>query len=150
MSPDDFFSMIEPTAKQVCGQYELPWQVCCAQAAIESGWGKYTIGQYNFFGRKATSDDVVNGKAINEPTSEWNGSEYVSEDDYFKLYDSLEEAIDDWCILMSQDSQYANAFQIWENTQDITQFVEAMAPVYATGPNYAQEILTTISANNLN
>ena len=40
-----------PLAKEVCAQYGVPYQVCVAQAALESGWGAKAPG-FNYFGLK--------------------------------------------------------------------------------------------------
>ena len=50
---------------------------------------------------------------------------------------------------MTEEPAYSEALSVWNNTWDIRQFVEAMAPVYATAPDYAGKIMATISANDL-
>ena len=128
-----------------CKPYNLPPSAVIAQAALESGWGKYTIGEYNLFGRKAVSGD--NYEVVE--TEEYIEGEVVTICDRFKLYDSLLEAIDDWCILITQEPVYLPAWGIWCATGDVEQFVYALGPVYATDPEYAQKVMATIRANGL-
>ena len=145
MTPEEFIQWLAPSAVAQCKPYNLPPSVVIAQAALESGWGRYTIGEYNLFGRKAVAGD----KSIIVPTRECYGGNWVTIEDAFKLYDSLLEAIDDWCILITQEPAYLPAWGIWCATGDVEQFVYALGPVYATDPEYAQKVMTTIRANDL-
>lgn len=145
MEPEEFIESIGNEVGKICADYNLPASVCIAQAAIESGWGRYCIGGYNYFGRKWGGE----GNYIEKPTYEFANGEYIQISDKFQDYDSLEDAIRDWCILMTEEPAYSEALSVWNNTWDIRQFVEAMAPVYATDPDYAGKIMATISANDL-
>lgn len=145
MDPDEFINQIGNVCGMVCAEYNLPASVCIAQAAIESGWGKYVIGNYNYFGRKWNGT----GPYVEEPTQEYIGGRYVNIYDKFQSYDSLEDAIRDWCVLIKEEPAYADALHEWETTWDIQAFVYALAPVYATDPDYANKIISTINANNL-
>ena len=145
MIPQTFINWLAPAAQAQCKCYDLPPSVVIAQAAIESGWGQYTIGQYNLFGRKWNGT----GEYIEKWTQEWDGSQMVDVLAKFQDYPDLLHAIDDWCILMTQEPVYANAWGIWCNTHDVNQFVRAMGQIYATDPDYADKVITTIQANNL-
>ena len=144
MSPSDFFEWIAPTATKICFEYNLYPSVCMAQGAIESGWGEATIGEFNLFGRKAVRGD----KSITLQTSEQNedGSWYEI-DAPFKLYDSLDEAIRDYCILLTEEPCYMDALRFIGKDRDA--YIEAMASVYATSQEYANSIKNTIAANDL-
>ena len=50
---------------------------------------------------------------------------------------------------MRNDSNYEAAVEIWDRTWNLTEFVNAMAKKYATDPDYARKVLSTIAANNL-
>ncbi|MDF2929174.1 MAG: flgJ [Anaerospora sp.] len=65
--------------------------------------------------------------------------------DKFKLYNSLEEAIEDWCILLTEEPVYVNNVDYSSREA----FVQTMAPIYATNPRYARDIGITIAANEL-
>lgn len=145
MAPDDFIEMIGNAAGKICADYNLPASVCIAQAALESGWGKYVIGNYNYFGRKWNGW----GEYVELPTKEYTGGKFVTIQDKFQSYSSLDEAIEDWCVLMTEEPAYADALAEWESTWDVEAFIRAMAPVYATDLDYADKIISTINANNL-
>lgn len=141
MTYDEMIEWIAPVAQEICGRYGLYPSVCIAQACIESGWGRYTIGEYNLFGRKWGGW----GRYLEKATEEYIDGEWITIVDKFQDYDSLEEAINDWCVLMTQEPVYVNNIDL----SSVDSFVNTMAPIYATNPRYAQDILVTISANNL-
>ena len=145
MTPDEFIDFIGDTAGKVCAKYNLPASVCIAQAILESGWGRYCIGQYNYFGRKWNGW----GNYVRQQTTEYINSEYVTIYDKFQSYESLEEAIRDWCVLITEEPAYSNALAEWQSNWNVEDFVYALAPVYATDPDYAHKIIATINANNL-
>ena len=144
MTPDEFLEWITEPAKTVCSKYNLPWQVCVAQGALESGWGRYKIGDFNIFGRKwnGTGDytevntwEVINGEEV-----------YIV--DRFQLYATLEEAIDDWCQLMEW-GRYEPFSAQYKQDGDIIAFAEGIAGIYATDPQYASKIVSTMRACDL-
>lgn len=145
MTPEDFISMMGPAARRICLAYNLPASVCIAQAAIESGWGASVVGNYNYFGRKAANGDA----AESHVTQEYIKGHYVNIVDEFKSYTSLSDAVEDWCILIREEPAYAQAAAVWDSGWNLTDFVHALAHVYATDPGYAEKVLATIAANNL-
>lgn len=145
MEPEEFIELIGNPAGKICANYNLPASVCIAQAAIESGWGRYCIGNYNYFGRKYNGW----GNYVTKETQEYIHGQYETITDRFQSYDSLEDAVKDWCALMTDEPLYAEALAEWHKTWDIGAFVEAMAVVYATDPDYARKVMVTIRANDL-
>lgn len=145
MTPDEFIEMIGNTAGKVCAEYNLPASVCIAQAILESGWGRYCIGQYNYFGRKWNGW----GNYERRQTTEYINGEYVTIYDKFQSYESLEEAIRDWCVLISEDYKYSEVIDAWHEFWSVEDFVHTLAPIYATDPDYADKVLSTIRANDL-
>ena len=147
MTPDEFIDFIGDTAGNVCAEYNLPASVCIAQAILESGWGRYCIGQFNYFGRKWNGW----GNYVRQQTTEYDydSCHYITIYDKFQSYSSLEEAIRDWCILITEEPAYSNALDEWKSNWNVEDFVYALAPVYATDPDYAHKIIATINANNL-
>ena len=141
MTPEEFIDWLAPVAQRICPRYKLYASVCIAQAAMESGWGRYTIGDYNIFGRKAADGDLF----TEVRTEEYYDGELVSVVDKFKLYGSLEEAVEDWCLLLTQEPVYVGHV----DNNSLETFVQTMAPIYATNPDYARDILATIAASRL-
>ena len=147
MTPDEFIDYIGDTAGMVCAKYNLPASVCIAQAILESGWGRYCIGQFNYFGRKWNGWGNYERRQTTE--YDYDSCHYVTIYDKFQSYSSLEEAIRDWCVLITEEPAYSNALAEWQQNWNVEDFVYALAPVYATDPDYAHKIIATINANNL-
>jgi len=141
MTADDFLAWITPPAQEMCTKYDLPYQVCVAQAAIESEWGEAGIGcgGFNLFGRKWNG----NGSYVLLPTQEEVNGVMVQIFARFQSYPSLADAIEDWCYLITEEPCYAPCLQY---RHDIEQFVRTLAPIYATRSTYADDILATIRA----
>ena len=127
MTPDEFIDFIGDTAGKVCAEYNLPASVCIAQAILESGWGNY----------------------VRQQTTEYENGEYVTIYDKFQSYESLEDAIRDWCVLIAEDYKYSDVIYAWHEHWSVEDFVYALAPIYATDPDYASKIMATINANDL-
>ena len=147
MTPDEFIDFIGDTAGKVCAEYNLPASVCIAQAILESGWGRYCIGQFNYFGRKWNGWGNYERRQTTE--YDYDSCHYITIYDKFQSYSSLEEAIRDWCVLITEEPAYSNALSEWKSNWNVEDFVYALAPVYATDPDYAHKIIATINANNL-
>lgn len=147
MDPDQFLEKMIPIAQETCDGYNLPWQVCVAQGAIESQWGKYGLGHdgCNLFGRKWGGW----GDYVELETYEEEDGELVLITAKFQSYGSLNEAVDDWCVLMTQEPVYMPASEYYFETGDIRGFVDRMAPVYATDSAYASKIWQTMKACDL-
>lgn len=156
LSPDDFFSQLAPVAVPICKAYGLPPSVLLAQAAIESGWNEYTIGQFNLFGRKWngsgsyievwTKEQLPEDAYTPDDQHIYQGNGWWNVLDKFQDYSSLEEAVTDWCVLIMQDEKYQEVNNHLDNLED---FVRTLAPIYATRETYADDILATIRANDL-
>ena len=142
MSPDEFIAWLAPTAQRICRKYELPVSVCIAQGALESGWGKYSIGQYNIFGRKWNGV----GNYIKVQTEEFEDEQWQTNLSKFQDYTNLDEAVEDWCILITEEQRYSPCL---EYRTEVERFLRILAPIYATDPQYADKVLATIEANNL-
>ena len=142
----DYLDWIIPSAKEVCFKYDLPWQVVVAQGAEESQWGKYIIGDFNLFGRKYGGY----GRYILKETQEFIDGEWITEVAKFQDYDSLYEAICDWCELMNwcnsdgsiNYKQHSDQYRI---DRDLDAFIVGIGSIYATNPDYADNIIRHIN-----
>lgn len=144
MEWNEFIDWVKPVAEEICGQYDLPVACLLSQAAIESAWGNAKIGEFNLFGRKAVQGD----KSIILETSECYNGIWKTIFAPFKDYDSLDEAVDDWCQLMEWGpyKEYADQYH---QDHDLEAFVRGIASVYATDPEYGDKIMQTINACSL-
>jgi len=124
------------------GASPMEADLIAAQASLETGYGKYPSGSFNYFGQKGTSRDnttrmrtreVVNGRSVmmNEP---------------FKNYDSLESSVRDRMNKWGYKTRGA------ESVEDAARRLqipgggripgsrEISHGAYATDPNYASTV----------
>lgn len=145
MEWQDYIDWIKPTAEEVCNKYDLPAACVIAQGACESSWGNSRIGEFNIFGRKAVEGDNY----IEVPTQEDDGTgNLYTITAKFKDYDSLDEAIVDWCELMEWGpyKEYADQYH---QDHDLESFVRGIASIYATDCDYFNKIMQIINACEL-
>lgn len=141
----DFINKVLPGALATYEKYGVLPSITLAQAAKETGWGKYTIGN-NIFGVKAGSGWT--GKTINAETGEQNpdGSRYRINAD-FRDYDSVEDSIEDHAKVLTQD-RYKDVI----NAKDYKEAARAVkAGGYATSVDYDSSLINDyIEPYNLN
>ena len=142
MTAEEFIEWLGEAARRTCGSYGLFASVCVAQAALESGWGQYIIGKYNLFGRKWGGS----GAYIEQTTQEYEEGEWITIVDKFQDYDSLDAALADWCVLITEEPVYAPCLQYLNDREG---FVAVLGPIYATDPDYAEKIMSIISSYSL-
>lgn len=120
--------------------------VTLAQFGLESGWGRYASGRFNYFGIKATTAQIAAGKATPRWTREEksDGTPY-SIVAYFADYDNLEDGFmahgilltQPWyrdCIAATTPEEYCRALQVDH---------------YATAVNYAEALIAIIARSDL-
>jgi len=136
-----FYNQIKQGAL-AAGASPVEADTIAAQASLETGYGKYPSGSFNYFGQKGTSREnttrmrtreVINGRSVmmNEP---------------FKNYDSLESSIRD------RMSKWGYKTRGAESVEDAARRLqipgggripgsrEISHGAYATDPNYASTV----------
>jgi len=147
MNADEYLEMITDKAKEICGNYCLPYACCVAQGAIESSWGNDGIGNggFNIFGRKWGGE----GDFVEVQTQEDDGTgNLYSITAKFQSYDNIGDAVNDWCQLMIWGcyKEFADQYKI---DRDLESFVRGIGGIYATDIYYSNKIMQTIRACNL-
>ena len=143
--PDKFVEYMGPIAKEVYQNTEsgaLP-SVTVAQAALESGWGRYGIGN-NIFGIKA--DSGWKGEKILKNTREedQSGNSYYV-DAYFRDYPTIKDGVLD-------HDRFLVPYGIKGITDPFAQIQQIQSDPnarYATANDYVEKISSTIRANDL-
>ena len=153
MTPKDFVTSFLPFARQTELKTGISAIAILAQAALESGWGKYAPGNM-FFGVKDT--DGINGNEQLLTTTEYsrrsdlkfpviisvvpcilNNQKYFkyTVKDYFRRYDTPEQCFTDHVQFFFRNPRYATALTVRGNTDRFIEEIEIAK--YATDPNYA-------------
>lgn len=146
MKPEDFIVAVAPAARASMALTGIPASFTIAQAALESGWGssKTAANARNLFNIKADSSwrgpywemastEVINGMRVLVP-ARW------------RLYPDWQACFDDRAKFFSTNKRYAACFkavggEAWARA--------VQAAGYATDPAYANKIIATMRARNL-
>lgn len=145
-----FVRELLPHAQAASRETGIPAHFMIAQAALETGWGKYqlrdTNGQpsHNLFNIKA-------GRNWNGDTVAINATEYVdgratTEPSQFRAYESYADSFRDYARLISQSPRYAQVVA----QQDGAAFARELQDAgYATDPRYADKLTQIINGATL-
>ena len=138
----DFINKIKDGAVESYNEYGVLPSLTMAQAILESGWGKSSIGN-NIFGIKAGSGWT--GKTQTVGTSEWGNGGYYSITDTFRDYDSIDDSIKDHAELLTSDR-----YQAVINSTNYQEACKAVKDCgYATSPTYTQNLINLIEMYGL-
>ncbi|MDM3871017.1 flagellar assembly peptidoglycan hydrolase FlgJ [Porticoccus sp. W117] len=139
-TPQQFVQALWPHAQRAGDKLGVEAEVLVAQAALESGWGKYTIrdtdgrNSLNLFGIKA--DNQWQGERATKVTLEYRDGIASKERASFRAYQSLEQLFDDYVEFL-QKPRYQQA-RAATNGEEFVQALQDNG--YATDPKYAQKI----------
>jgi hypothetical protein len=148
MAPKDFISKFGPIIKAASPGSGIFPSVTLAQAILETGWGRSTVGDANnMFGIKAKGShtEYWQGESTTAKTTEYIKGKKGTYNLGFRKYDSLEDSIKDHNLLL-QKSRYKKAVAA-KTPED--QAFEIKAAGYATDPRYAKKLVKLIDNYNL-
>lgn len=142
-TPGRFVEQLLPLAEKAAAVLGVNPTVLLAQAALETGWGKFITrdaasGQNsrNLFNIKAGRG--WQGEAVQVQTLEYRGGVPEKEQARFRAYASYADSFNDYVDFLRGNPRYRQAL---ENGTDPARFVrELHAAGYATDPEYAAKI----------
>ena len=108
-----FVEKVWPHAMQVSRETGIPAHFMVAQAALETGWGRFEIRRsdgaqsFNLFNIKAGRN--WGGDAAGASTVEYRNGQAKREDASFRAYGSYADAFRDYARLMTGNARYAGA-----------------------------------------
>ena len=149
MSPQEFISKFGELMVIATNGTPLFPSVKMAQAGLETGWGKSTVGTANnLFGIYATGNHTPywKGDMVNASTQEDYGNGNVTVRSNFRAYATLQDSIKDHSHLLLTLSRYApvrNAKTPEEQARELQRCG------YATDKNYSDKLISLINQNNL-
>lgn len=141
-SKQDFIESIKPYAIEASKALGINPGVLIAQAALETGWGKFlpkdTKGNpsMNLFGIKA--DSRWDGNRVHTTTLEFIEGIPEKLTQAFRAYDSLKESFEDYVDFIQSNPRYQNALEKTESPKEYLDEIQNSG--YATDPNYADKI----------
>lgn len=151
-SPQAFLENLFPAAQKAAEQLGLDPKALLAQAAVETGWGKYMIhsgsGQnsHNLFGIKA--DRNWQGDKAVVDSIEFEQGVAVTTKSPFRAYQNFNEALQDYVNFVQQSPRYDKAVQQSKQTEQY--FNELQEAGYATDPDYAQKVMSVFNGDIIN
>ncbi|MFD1384417.1 flagellar assembly peptidoglycan hydrolase FlgJ [Rhodanobacter aciditrophus] len=147
-SPDSFVASLWPHAQKAGEQLGVDPKAILAQAALETGWGKYPMAKddgspsYNMFGIKA--DHRWGGDRALVNTLEFRGGIPKQEKASFRAYDSFAESFADYAQFLQSGDRYKNALQVGGDAASFAASLQQSG--YATDPQYAEKITNILSS----
>ena len=151
-SPSAFVASLLPIAKEFASRLQLDPKVMVAQAALETGWGKFVmrtidgVSSHNLFGIKA--DRNWNGPSTMVNTLEFKSGELQQTKAAFRSYNNHEESFQDYVDFLNSNGRYDKALG---NTKNVKGFLdELQAAGYATDPDYADKIYQIYRSETFN
>ena len=138
----DFVNKLKPHAIKGWKNYHILPSLTIAQAILETGWGKSSIGN-NIFGIKA--DNSWRGKRqLVETQENYNGTK-INITAWFRDYDSVYDSIEDRYKFL-QAERYRKVVGEKNYKKACKEILKAG---YATDPQYATKLIQIIEQNNL-
>lgn len=141
-SPNEFVESLWPHAQKAAEKLGVNPKAILAQAALETGWGKYPIAKedgaasFNLFGIKADSRWSGDRAVVN--TLEFRDGVAKREKAAFRAYDSFSQSFDDYANFLSSSERYKDALQ---SGNDASMFAASLQRGgYATDPKYSDKI----------
>lgn len=149
---EDFVQTLYPIFSQVANKLSIDPKIMLAQAALETGWGKFIMhdqqGNFsnNLFSIKA--DNRWDGDKITVNTLEYREGIANKEKAAFRLYDSFSASVHDFVNFIANNGRYQKALHVKENAE---QFISELQQAgFATDPHYADKVLRIYHSDTLN
>lgn len=150
-SRTDFVQAMLPFAREVEQRLGIDHRAVVAHAALESGWGRYTMQRpdgsnaFNFFGIKA--DRNWKGDRVVMNTLEVRNGVAEQEQAGFRAYDSIRESVQDYADFLQQNPRYREALEVGADPHAFAQALQRAG--YATDPAYAEKLSQLIDDERL-
>ena len=148
--PRAFVEKVWPQAVEASRATGIPARFLVAQAALETGWGKFELKNadgtpsHNLFNIKAGKS--WSGDTVSTATTEYVNGAATRENARFRAYGSYADSFRDYANLIRNNPRYAAV--VGQN--DATAFARGLqAAGYATDPQYADKLARIINGNTL-
>lgn len=148
--PRAFVEKVWPQAVEASRATGIPARFLVAQAALETGWGKFELKNadgtpsHNLFNIKAGKS--WSGDTVSTATTEYVNGAATRENARFRAYGSYADSFRDYANLIRNNPRYAAVV----GQSDATAFARGLqAAGYATDPQYAEKLARIINGNTL-
>lgn len=151
-SAADFVAALYPHAEKIGAELGVDPKAIVAQAALETGWGRYMISDatgknsFNFFGIKA--DSRWSGAKVAVQTHEFRQGRRMTETADFRSYDSLEAGLRDYANFLQHSERYQSVLGQGLSGEHYGHALQQAG--YATDPEYGNKIQRISRSETLN
>ena len=133
-SPESFITSLEPYLP-IVQQAGLYPSVFIAQSALETGWGKSeAVHYYNYWGIKCRA-----APCFSKQTWEIYDGQYWQGKLLFQAYPDLRPGVLAYCDKINFQREYQEV-----DRYNLNAFIDTLAPVWATDPDYAWKLRSII------
>ncbi len=146
-----FIKRLLPHAERAAKSLGTSPMVLLAQAALETGWGQSQLAQAdsargnNFFGIKA--DARWDGERVGKRTIEYSDGKPGWQQAWFRAYDSVASAFDDYVSFVKDSPRYSQAIA---GAREPHSYLDGLVKGgYATDPHYARKVMTIAGSEKL-
>jgi Mannosyl-glycoprotein endo-beta-N-acetylglucosaminidase/Uncharacterized protein conserved in bacteria (DUF2272)/Putative peptidoglycan binding domain len=144
LSHPAFIDFVGVRARKAMAATGVPASVTVAQAILETGWGKHTIGSAkNLFGIKGKGP----AGSVRVPTREFLNGAWVTIEANFAKYDSFEQSISEHARFFLKNKRYAAALKAKDDADSFAREIHKAG--YATGPDYADQLIKLMKRYDL-
>jgi peptidoglycan hydrolase FlgJ len=147
-TPEAFVERLWPLAQEAGKQLGVDPKAILAQAALETGWGKFPIAKadgsasFNMFGIKA--DSRWQGDRAVVTTLEYEDGVAKKQKAPFRAYNSFSESFNDYASFLQNSERYKDALMAGDNAAMFAAYLQKGG--YATDPDYSQKIGNILSS----
>ncbi|MFZ5647608.1 MAG: glucosaminidase domain-containing protein [Bacillota bacterium] len=148
MNPDDFINNIAPPARASQNKYGILASIIIAQAALESGWGKFVPvdkhtgkNSFNLFGIKGQGP----AGSVLYDTTEIREGKPVTVEAEFRAYHNWLESVEDHSLYLLSD-RYRPVREA-KDYRDAAKSLQNLG--YATDPEYSTKLIRLIEEHRL-
>ena len=139
-----FIEFVGAGARKAMAITGVPASVTVAQAILETGWGKHTIGSAkNLFGIKGKGP----AGSVRVPTREFLKGRWVTIEADFAKYDSFEQSILEHARFFLNNMRYAAALKVRNDADSFAREIQKAG--YATAPDYAVQLIKLMKRYDL-
>ena len=144
MTRKEFIEFVGQNAQRAMAATGVPASVTVAQAILESGWGKHTVGEANnLFGIKGRGPLG----SVRARTPEFIKGKWVTIEADFAKYDNFEQSVTEHAQFFLRNRRYARALQFKGDPDAFAREIHKAG--YATAPNYAMKLIELMRSYNL-
>lgn len=143
-SHEAYFEQMAPLAQKYGRKQGIYPSLILAQSALESGFGQSDLARvhHNFFGIKRTAQE----SSAAYQTEEVLGGESVTVTANFRAYDSVEDSVKDYAVLVGTLPRYRGVVEANSPEEAARALVQGG---YATDPAYAEKLIHMIQTYDL-